>query len=38
VKACAGAAVAFVVTAEAVLIEGVFYGGRDFEAILRDRE
>lgn len=28
--------IAFLVDAEAVLIEGVFYGGRDFEAILRD--
>jgi hypothetical protein len=26
-----------VITAEAVLIEGIFYGGRDFEAELRDR-
>ena len=24
--------IAFIVTAEAVLIEGIFYGGRDFEA------
>ena len=30
-------AIAFVVTAEAVLIEGIFYGGRDFEAEFRDR-
>ncbi len=29
--------IAFVVTADAVLIEGVFYGGRDYEAVLRDR-
>ena len=29
--------IAFVVTAEAVLIEGIFYGGRDFEAEFRDR-
>ena len=29
------ATVAFTVLADAVLIEGVFYGGRDFEAILR---
>ena len=29
--------IAFIVTAEAVLIEGIFYGGRDFEAELRDR-
>jgi toxin ParE1/3/4 len=29
--------VAFVVTADAVLIEGIFYGGRDFEAVFRDR-
>jgi toxin ParE1/3/4 len=28
---------AFIVTAEAVLIEGIFYGGRDFEAKFRDR-
>ena len=28
--------VAFVVTADAVLIEGIFYGGRDFEAAFRD--
>ena len=28
---------AFIVTAEAVLIEGIFYGGRDFEAEFRDR-
>jgi len=28
---------AFVVTADAVLIEGIFYGGRDFEAEFRDR-
>jgi toxin ParE1/3/4 len=27
--------VAFVVTAKAVLIEGIFYGGRDFEATFR---
>ena len=30
--------IAFVVTAEAILIEGIFYGGRDFEALLRDEE
>ena len=29
--------IAFVVTANAVLIEGIFYGGRDFEAVFRDR-
>jgi toxin ParE1/3/4 len=28
--------VAFVVTADAVLIEGIFYGGRDFETVFRD--
>jgi len=28
--------VAFVVTADAVLIEGIFYGGQDFEAAFRD--
>jgi toxin ParE1/3/4 len=28
--------VAFVVSADAVLIEGIFYGGRDFEAALRN--
>jgi len=28
--------IAFVVTADAVLIEGIFYGGRDFEAVFRD--
>jgi toxin ParE1/3/4 len=27
--------IAFVVTEEAVLIEGIFYGGQDFEALLR---
>jgi toxin ParE1/3/4 len=30
--------IAFVVTADAVLIEGVFYGGQDFEAAFRDDE
>ncbi len=30
--------IAFVVTQEAVLIEGVFYGGQDFEATFRDDE
>jgi toxin ParE1/3/4 len=30
--------IAFVVTAKAVLIEGIFYGGRDFEAFLRYQE
>jgi toxin ParE1/3/4 len=29
--------IAFIVTADAVLIEGIFYGGRDFEAHFRDR-
>ena len=28
--------IAFVVTADAVLIEGVFYGGQDFESVLLD--
>jgi len=28
--------VAFMVTADAVLIEGVFYGGQDFESVFRD--
>ena len=27
--------IAFVVTADAVLIEGIYYGGQDFEAALR---
>lgn len=30
--------VAFVVTANVVLIEGIFYGGRDYETALRDRK
>jgi toxin ParE1/3/4 len=30
--------VAFVVTDAAVLIEGIFYGGRDFEATFRDKK
>jgi hypothetical protein len=30
--------IAFVVTEAAVLIEGIFYGGRDFEATFRDRK
>jgi toxin ParE1/3/4 len=30
--------VAFVVTADSVLIEGVFYGGQDFEAAFRGEE
>ena len=30
-------AIAFVVGADDVLIEGIFYGGRDFEGILGDR-
>ena len=29
--------IAFVVTSDAVLVEGIFYGGQDFEAALRDR-
>ena len=29
--------IAFIVTAEEVLIEGIFYGGRDFEAEFHDR-
>jgi toxin ParE1/3/4 len=28
--------IAFVVSAEAVLIEGIFYGGQDFEAMFQD--
>jgi hypothetical protein len=28
--------VAFVVTADAVRIEGIFYGEQDFEAVFRD--
>jgi len=28
--------IAFVVTTDAVLIEGIFYGGRDFEAAFQD--
>ena len=30
--------IAFVVTEAAVLIEGIFYGGRDFEAAFRKRD
>jgi toxin ParE1/3/4 len=30
--------IAFVVTDAAVLIEGIFYGGRDFETTFRDRD
>jgi len=30
--------IAFVVTDVAVLIEGIFYGGQDFEAVFRNRE
>jgi toxin ParE1/3/4 len=30
--------IAFIVTTDAVLIEGVFYGGQDFEAAFRDEE
>jgi toxin ParE1/3/4 len=29
------ATIAFMVTADAVLIEGIFYGGQDFEAVFR---
>jgi toxin ParE1/3/4 len=29
--------IAFVITAEAVIIESIFYGGQDFEAMFRDR-
>jgi toxin ParE1/3/4 len=29
--------IAFIVPADAVLIEGIFHGGRDFEAEFRDR-
>jgi toxin ParE1/3/4 len=29
--------VAFMVTSDAVLIEGIFYGGQDFAAMFRDR-
>jgi hypothetical protein len=29
--------IAFVVTADEVLVEGIFYGGQDFEAEFRDR-
>jgi len=29
--------IAFVVTADAVLIEGIYYGGQDFETQFRDR-
>jgi toxin ParE1/3/4 len=31
------ATVAFVVTVDAVLIEGIYYGGREYEAELRDK-
>ena len=30
------ATIAFVVTTDAVLVEGIFYGGQDFEAVFRD--
>lgn len=30
--------IAFLVTAETVLIEGIFYGGQDFEAVFLDEE
>jgi toxin ParE1/3/4 len=29
--------IAFIVTVDVMLIEGIFYGGRDFEAEFRDR-
>jgi hypothetical protein len=29
--------IAFIATADAALIEGIFYGGRDFEREFRDR-
>lgn len=29
--------IAFIVTDDAILVEGVFYGGRDFAALLGDR-
>jgi toxin ParE1/3/4 len=29
--------IAFAVTSDAVLVEGIFYGGQDFDATLRDR-
>jgi toxin ParE1/3/4 len=28
--------IAFVVTADTVLIEGIFYGGQDFESLFHD--
>jgi plasmid stabilization system protein ParE len=30
-----GATIAYLVTADTVLIEGIFYGGQDFEAAFR---
>jgi toxin ParE1/3/4 len=30
--------IAFVVTADTVLIQGIFYGGRDYETALRNRK
>jgi toxin ParE1/3/4 len=30
--------IAFVVTTDALLIEGIFYGGRNYEAILREQK
>lgn len=30
--------IAFVVTADTVLIEGMFYGGQDFEALFHEQE
>lgn len=33
-----GVTIAFLVTADAVLIEGIFYGGQDFEAAFRRDE
>jgi toxin ParE1/3/4 len=32
------ATIAFVVTADAVLIEGIFYGGQDFEGFFHDEK
>jgi hypothetical protein len=30
--------IAFVVAADTVVIEGIFYGGRNYEAVLRERK
>ncbi len=30
--------ITFVVTADTVLIEGIFYGGQDFEAVFQEQE